>query len=176
MKRTICEYILCNPNYSSGNRLWFLATHINLLHSICVYVASHSIWSTKEASTSKQLGSPAVALNTFNINFCAWMKKFKQFSIFSFNSNQRVKSPETKQFQPQMSMVPLMDYGRPMKHFFIEIPNFWAWADKLSREILGHFRYFPPNYQYPFWYSEFLVHVFHYSTIISTNKLYPHPK
>ena len=25
------------------------------------------------------------------------------------------------------------DYGRPMKRFFIEIPNFWAWADKLGR-------------------------------------------
>jgi hypothetical protein len=23
-----------------------------------------------------------------------------------------------------------MDYGRPMKPFFIEIPNSWAWADK----------------------------------------------
>ena len=31
--------------------------------------------------------------------------------------------------------------------------------------------YFRPNYQHPFWYSEFLVHVFHYSTIISTKKL-----
>ena len=25
-----------------------------------------------------------------------------------------------------------------MKPFFIEIPNFWAWADKLGREILGY--------------------------------------
>ena len=25
------------------------------------------------------------------------------------------------------------DYGRSMKPFFIEIQNFWAWADKLSR-------------------------------------------
>jgi hypothetical protein len=23
-----------------------------------------------------------------------------------------------------------MDYGRPMKPFFIEIQNFWAWAEK----------------------------------------------
>ena len=23
-----------------------------------------------------------------------------------------------------------MDYGRQMKPFFIEIQNFWAWADK----------------------------------------------
>ena len=25
------------------------------------------------------------------------------------------------------------DYGRPMKPFFIEIPNFWAWADKFGQ-------------------------------------------
>ena len=25
------------------------------------------------------------------------------------------------------------DFRRPMKPFFIEIPNFWAWADKLDR-------------------------------------------
>ena len=27
-------------------------------------------------------------------------------------------------------MVHVTDYGRPMKPFFIEILNFWAWADK----------------------------------------------
>ena len=43
-----------------------------------------------------------------------------------------------------------------------------AWADKLGRQILGHLGYFRPNYQQPLWYSEFLVHAFHYSTIIST--------
>ena len=26
------------------------------------------------------------------------------------------------------------DYGRPMKPFFIEIQNFWAWADKFYPE------------------------------------------
>ena len=30
-----------------------------------------------------------------------------------------------------------MDYGRPMKPFFIDIQNFWAWADKLG--YLGYF-------------------------------------
>ena len=25
------------------------------------------------------------------------------------------------------------DYGRPMKPFFIEIQNFWTWADNLSK-------------------------------------------
>ena len=45
------------------------------------------------------------------------------------------------------------DYGRPMKPFFIEVPNLWAWADK----FLGYFR---PNYQHPFWYNESIVLVF----------------
>ena len=26
-----------------------------------------------------------------------------------------------------------IDYRRPMKPFFIEIPNFWAWAQNLGR-------------------------------------------
>ena len=52
--------------------------------------------------------------------------------------------------------------------FFIEIQNFWAWADKLVGQInFGHLWYFRPNYQHPFWYSKSLVHVYHYSTIIS---------
>ena len=55
--------------------------------------------------------------------------------------------------------------------FFLKIPNFWAWADKLGQKISGHFGYFRSNYKDPFWYSESLVHVFHYSTIISTKKL-----
>ena len=36
---------------------------------------------------------------------------------------------------------------------------------------MGHLGYFQSNYQHPFWYSESLVHVFHYSTIISKKKL-----
>ena len=27
-------------------------------------------------------------------------------------------------------LVLTTDYGHPVKHFFIEIQNFWAWADK----------------------------------------------
>ena len=61
---------------------------------------------------------------------------------------------------PQSNFNISTDYGRPMKPFFIEIQNCWAWADKLA------FGVFCPNYQHPFWYSE--SHVFHYSTIIST--------
>ena len=29
-----------------------------------------------------------------------------------------------------LSIVPYTDYGHPMKPCFIEIPNFWSWADK----------------------------------------------
>ena len=34
-----------------------------------------------------------------------------------------------------------------MKPFFIEIQNFWAWADKLGKKILGHlfFWFFAQN-------------------------------
>ena len=34
--------------------------------------------------------------------------------------------------------------------------------------VLMHLGYFRPDYQHPFWYCEFLVHIFQYSTIIST--------
>ena len=61
-----------------------------------------------------------------------------------------------------------MDNGRPVKPFFIEVQNFWACTDKLVRYILGHLGYFRPNNQHPFGYRESHVHVFHYSTIIST--------
>ena len=56
------------------------------------------------------------------------------------------------------------DYRCPMKLFFIGIQNFWAWVDKFWG-IWGIF-----GYQHPFWYSESLVHVFHYSNIISTER------
>ena len=34
-------------------------------------------------------------------------------------------------------MVCNTDYGRPMKPFFIEIQNFWAWSDKLGDKFWG---------------------------------------
>jgi hypothetical protein len=55
-----------------------------------------------------------------------------------------------------------------MKPFVIEIQNFWALADKLVGKFWGFGGYFQPNYQHPFWYSESIVHVFHYTNIIST--------
>ena len=69
-----------------------------------------------------------------------------------------------------------IDYGHPMKPFFTNIQNFWDLEDKFVRKkILGIWpagvKYFWPNYEHPFWFSESLLHVFHYSTIISTKKL-----
>ena len=41
----------------------------------------------------------------------------------------------------------------------LRTPNeaFWAWTDNMGRYILGHFGYFWPIYQHPFWYSESTV-------------------
>ena len=51
-------------------------------------------------------------------------------------------------------MLKTTDYGHPMKPVFIEITNFWAWADNLGRYILGHWGYFWPIYQHPFCYIQ----------------------
>ena len=37
------------------------------------------------------------------------------------------------------------DYRHP-ERVFSKISNFWAWADKLDQNILGHLGYFRPNY------------------------------
>ena len=39
----------------------------------------------------------------------------------------------TTAFYTTRSFDKTTDYGRPMKPFFIEIQNFWAWADELGR-------------------------------------------
>ena len=70
--------------------------------------------------------------------------------------------------QQHYSWVLIKDYGRPIKSFFIKIQKFWTLADKLKGKNLKHLGYFWPNFQHPFWYHEFFVHVFRYSTIIST--------
>ena len=69
----------------------------------------------------------------------------------------------------------ITNYGRPMKPIFIKIANFWARADNLGRQILGHLGYFLPIYQHPLWYCESLVDFLHQTTIISTKTrpLYP---
>ena len=65
-----------------------------------------------------------------------------------------------------------MDYGRPMKPFFIEIPNFWTWANQFwgIRGILGqtistHFSTVSPLSMFSINQSLFLQ---------KTKPLYPH--
>ena len=44
------------------------------------------------------------------------------------------KTPDQEQFRAKMrSMTGSTDYGRPMKPFFINIPNFLALPDNLGR-------------------------------------------
>ena len=62
----------------------------------------------------------------------------------------------------------IADYGRPMKSFFIEIPNLCAWADNLSRYIFGHFQ---PIYQHPFWYSESQIFVWDWDLNLGRKEL-----
>ena len=57
-------------------------------------------------------------------------------------------------------LIVITDYGRPMKAFFIKIPVL-AFCRQFGRKKIRR----------PFWYCESLVHVFHYSTMISTKKL-----
>ena len=73
----------------------------------------------------------------------------------------------------KFSTGPTTDYGRPTKPFFIEIQNFWAWADKYKLcAVLGTLdQTISTHFQGSFWYSDSLVHVFHYSTIIFTKIL-----
>ena len=72
-----------------------------------------------------------------------------------------------EKYSPYLACPSLCSFGpghglrTPRESFFSKIPNFWAWADKLGRKFGGHLGYFPPNYQH-------IMHVFHYSTIIST--------
>ena len=55
----------------------------------------------------------------------------------------------------------------PRESFFSKIWNFWAWADILGGKFLRHFGYF---WTISTHFSTYCtsVHVFHYSTIIST--------
>ena len=45
-------------------------------------------------------------------------------------------------FYGDCNKLEITDYGRPMKPFFIEIPNFWTLADNLGRQFVGHLGYF----------------------------------
>ena len=60
------------------------------------------------------------------------------------------------------------DYGHPERDFFLKIPEFWAWADKLGRNFGGHFWVFLAELQHPSWHCESLVYGFEYVIVFST--------
>ena len=55
----------------------------------------------------------------------------------------------------------------PDEAFFHRNPEIFGSDRQIGQINSGAFGVFSPNYQHPFWYSESIVHVFHYSTIIS---------
>ena len=61
------------------------------------------------------------------------------------------------------------DYGHPERAFFKDL-ELLGLGRHFGMKFMRHLGYFRPDYQHPFWYCEFLVHVFHYSIIISTKK------
>ena len=61
-----------------------------------------------------------------------------QIQLYFFSSKSRTQILKL----PADNMYSSTDYGRPMKPFFIEIPNFRAWADNLGRQILEYLEYF----------------------------------
>jgi hypothetical protein len=72
------------------------------------------------------------------------------------------------------------NFGLNTWEHWLQTPNeaFFHWNPELlgfgrqTRQInSGVFWGILSDFQHPFWYSESLVHVFHYSTIISTKKL-----
>jgi hypothetical protein len=67
------------------------------------------------------------------------------------------------------------DYGRPVKPFFIEIQNFWAWGDKLDKGICGIFSQSISTYfgtVSPLSMFSIIQPLF----LQKTKPLYPHPK
>ena len=50
--------------------------------------------------------------------------------VFSITVTIRVMCNKSSMIK---TIIDYMDYGRPMKPFFIEIQNFWAWAGKLGK-------------------------------------------
>ena len=161
---TLNFWFMANYGKLSKSNAWIIQKHVKILVLIfsnniflvsarcvlsflCLKLVSEFSW--QSIPSSRPLWR--LQLTSLRMEHCL----MAQYSIFDF-------MPIT------CNILQSTDYGHPMKPFFIEVQTFWAWADKLGEQILRHLRYFPSSYQHPFWYSESLVHVFHYSTIIST--------
>ena len=62
------------------------------------------------------------------------MKFDKTINIFcKLHESQQYKCTVLKLRELYQPVITGKDYERPIKPFFIEIQNFWAWADKLGR-------------------------------------------
>ena len=58
-----------------------------------------------------------------------WASVVRGFFHFSISK----KKAKSHSFPAHMAILFATDCGRPMKPFFTEIQNFWAWADKLDK-------------------------------------------
>ena len=98
-------------------------------------------WKKITDSNSKSLNSPGCLHFSIRTNFltCQTLGFFTMF-IFKHKTtfDKWVTWATSGHEHPflkrkKFSFVRTTDYGRPMKPFFIEIQNFWAWADTLGR-------------------------------------------
>jgi hypothetical protein len=64
-----------------------------------------------------------------SINNWSWIKTKR----FCGNIHRKIVGFFNFQKFPMFSSILTTEYERPMKPFFIEIQNFWAWRDKLGR-------------------------------------------
>ena len=101
-----------------------------------------------------------------NFFFRSPMKNINRATKESFFSTKKQSHFSKIPFWSVVIVVPTVN-GCP----FHWNPELWGLGRQIGQIILGHLGYFRLNYQYPFWYSESLIHVFHYSTIISIKKL-----
>ena len=88
----------------------------------------------------------------FSIHFFTYWARWT-----AFRTHQRARGAG-------LTLICSTEYGRPIKPFFIETFKNLGFGKQIGQI---NFRAFW-EYQHPFWYSESLVHVFHYSTIIFT--------
>ena len=152
----IIKELKCQTNLQISIFDWFLFFTISFInHSIhCIlsdpnFVGSQNkIWRTNYTSQASLVGA------TID----------RQLSLFCFENTSK------RDVEISASTITAPRTTDTQRELFSKISNFWAWADILGWNCLRHLGYFRPNYQPPFWYCESLVHVFHYSTIISTNK------
>ena len=97
-------------------------------------------WQKITDSNSKSLNSPGCLHFSIRTNFSTrqtlgfftmFIFKHKTFDKWVTWATSGHEHPFLK--RKKFSFVRTTDYGRPMKRFFIKIPNFGAWVDNLGR-------------------------------------------